>query len=48
MFGSSDDITLLILRLPPLDPELNKDCQDWHATNTNNENTNEDDIKLFD
>ena len=31
LYGSSDDITLLILRLPSLDPELNKECEDWSS-----------------
>lgn len=29
LYGSSDDITLLLLRLPALDPDLNSNCKDW-------------------
>ena len=37
LYGSSDDITLLILRLPSLDPELNKECEDWSSVSLQKE-----------
>lgn len=31
LYGSSDDITLLILKFPEFDRELNADSMDWNA-----------------